>query len=82
MCSSQRSQACELATTTERFQVGGGYTVPIKKLFTLNKLVKMLDCQVERVVVMIHLSQDLPVCVHVHCTSKKKKRNLSSTYSL
>lgn len=33
----------------------------------------MLDCQVERVVVMIHLSQDLPVCVHVHCTSKKKK---------
>ena len=38
----------------------------------------MLDCQVERVVVMIHLSQDLPVCVHVHCTSKKKKRNLSN----
>ena len=22
---------------------------------------------------MIHLSQDLPVCVHVHCTSKRKK---------
>ena len=31
MCSSQRSQAFELATTTERLQVGGGYTVPIKK---------------------------------------------------
>ena len=33
----------------------------------------MLDCQVERVVVMIHLSQDLPVCVHIHCTSNNKK---------
>ena len=30
MCSSQRSQAFELATTTERLQVGGGYTVLIK----------------------------------------------------
>ena len=29
-CSSQRSQAFELATTTERLQVGGGYTVLIK----------------------------------------------------
>ena len=27
MCSSQRNQAFELATTTERLQVGGGYTV-------------------------------------------------------
>ena len=27
MCRSQRSQAFELATTTERLQVGGGYTV-------------------------------------------------------
>ena len=34
----------------------------------------MLDCQVERVVVIIHLSQDLTVCVlHVHCTSKRVK---------
>ena len=30
VCSSQRSQAFELATTTERLQVGGGYTVLIK----------------------------------------------------
>ena len=37
MCSNQRSQAFELATTTERLQVGGGYTVLIKKLFKLNK---------------------------------------------
>ena len=27
MCSSQRNQAFELATTTERLQVGGGYTI-------------------------------------------------------
>ena len=27
MCSSQRSQAFELATTTERLQLSGGYTV-------------------------------------------------------
>ena len=31
MCRSQRSQAFELATTTERLKVGGGYTVLIKK---------------------------------------------------
>ena len=30
VCSSQRSQAFELATTTERLQVGGGYTVLIQ----------------------------------------------------
>ena len=30
-CSRQRSQAFELATTTEQLQVGGGYTVLIKK---------------------------------------------------
>ena len=29
-CSSQRSQAFKLATTTERLQVGGGYTVLTK----------------------------------------------------
>ena len=31
VCSSQRSQAFELATTTEQSQVGGGYTVLVKK---------------------------------------------------
>ena len=30
VCSSQRSQGFELATTTERLQVGGGYAVLIK----------------------------------------------------
>ena len=37
MCSSQRSQVFELATTRERLQVGGGYTVLIKKIFKSNK---------------------------------------------
>ena len=32
MCSSQRSQAFELATITEQLQVGGGYTVLIKNV--------------------------------------------------
>ena len=30
-CNSQKSQAFELATTTEKLQVGGGYTLLIKK---------------------------------------------------
>ena len=40
MCSSQRSQAFELATTKKRLQVGGGYIILIKASYgVLAKLI-------------------------------------------
>ena len=40
MCSSQRRQAFELATSTERLQVGGGYTVLVKNYDLRHKSLK------------------------------------------
>ena len=54
MCSSQRSQAFELATTTEQLQVGGGYTVLSTRL-TLHPPSYAITClEPEKIYVKFH----------------------------
>ena len=47
MCSSQRSQAFELATTTEQLQVGGGYTVFLENQKALKNTFQATTFKVE-----------------------------------
>ena len=58
MCSSQRSQAFELAATTEQLQVGGGYVVLIETSYKgLAKLITRLTIKQREFVFFLKVSK-------------------------